>query len=55
MAEFEAFKERMELLPKMDEETSDFYVSKLHYICYIYSTLKRYKEALSECKKNSKA
>lgn len=51
VAEFETFKEKMELLPKTDEETIDFYVSALHNIGYMYSTLKRYDMMLRECKK----
>ncbi len=49
--EFNAFKEKMDLLPEMDENTIDFYVSGLHQICYIYSTQKLYKEVLAECRK----
>jgi len=49
--EFEIFKEKMELLPKMDEDTVDFYVSVLHNIGYMYSTIKRYDIMLKEGQK----
>ncbi|MFH1798246.1 MAG: tetratricopeptide repeat protein [Candidatus Omnitrophota bacterium] len=48
--EFSAFKEKMKTLPKMDKGTIDFYVSTLHYLCYMYSTVKEYDKALEECK-----
>ncbi len=50
-AEFDIFKEKMELLPKTDDDTTDFYVSALHYISYMYSTLKQYDKAMIESKK----
>ena len=49
--EFEVFKEKMELVPEMDEETTGIYVQNLHYICYMYYTQRRYAEAMSECNK----
>ena len=49
--EFEIFKEKMALLPKMDEDTVDFYVSVLHNIGYMYSTIKRYDIMLKEGQK----
>lgn len=45
------FKEKMELLPEMNEETKEFYISALHYMTYIYSIMKMYKEMAVECKK----
>jgi len=49
--EFNIFKERMESLPEMDEETIDFYVLALHNICYMYSSLKRYDMIARECER----
>ena len=49
--EFEVFKEKMELVPEMDEETTDIYIQNLHYICYMYYTQRRYAEAMAECNK----
>ncbi len=51
IAEFNIFKKKMEMLPAMDEETVDFYVSALHYISYMYSTMKRYDDVIIECRK----
>jgi len=51
MAEFKVFKEKMELLPNMSEAVVDFYISALHNISYLYSTLKRYDLMLEECLK----
>ncbi|MEA3489235.1 MAG: tetratricopeptide repeat protein [Candidatus Omnitrophota bacterium] len=50
-AEFDIFKEKMELLPGMDEDTTDFYVLALEYISYRYFGQKRYEDAMAECKK----
>lgn len=51
IAEFDVFKEKMELLPDLDEEATDAYVANLHYIAYMYSTQKQYDEAIIECRK----
>jgi len=51
IAEFDVFKEKMELLPDLDEEATDAYVANLHYIAYMYSTQKQYDEAIAECRK----
>ncbi|MDP8298845.1 MAG: tetratricopeptide repeat protein [Candidatus Tantalella remota] len=51
IAQFEIFKEKMALLPKMDEDAVDFYASALHYISYIYFTMKKYDDVITECKK----
>ena len=51
IAEFRAFKEKMELLPNMSEAVVDFYISALHNMSYLYSTLKRYDLMLEECLK----
>ena len=51
MKEFGIFKEKMERLPPMDDDTVDFYVSALHYIGYIYSTAKEYPSAIKESEK----
>lgn len=48
MAEFKVFKEKMDRLPPMDEDTVDFYVSALHYVSYLYSLSKDYKEVINE-------
>jgi tetratricopeptide (TPR) repeat protein len=49
--EFAIFKKKMRLLPDMDGETVDFYVSALHNISYYYSRLERYDKMAKECKK----
>ncbi len=49
-AEFAVFKEKMALLPEMDGDTADFYIGSMHYLSYIYSTLKRYDDVMSECR-----
>ena len=49
--QFNIFKQTMEMLPAMDEDTVDFYVSALHYISYMYFTLKRYDEVITECRR----
>jgi tetratricopeptide (TPR) repeat protein len=51
MKEFAVFKEKMERLPPMDDDTVDFYVSALHYIGYMYSTAKEYTSAIKEGEK----
>jgi tetratricopeptide (TPR) repeat protein len=50
-AEFNIFKEKMELLPKADDDTDKFYISALSYIGYMYATARQYKEAMEEYKK----
>ena len=51
LKEFKIFKEKMLLLPKeKDQKTKDYFVSNLHYICSIYSILKKYEELIKECK-----
>ncbi|MFH1878018.1 MAG: tetratricopeptide repeat protein [Candidatus Omnitrophota bacterium] len=47
-AEFDAFREKMELLPDMEEDTSEFYVSAMQYISYMYATLKQYDDVFRE-------
>lgn len=51
MKEFSIFKEKMESLPPMDDDTVDFYVSALQYIGYMYSTSKEYTSAIKESEK----
>ena len=51
VSEFNIFKEKMETLPKMDEITTNAYVSYLSYIAYIYFTQKEYRKAEKVCKK----
>lgn len=48
MERFRIFKEKMRLLPQLDEDTIDYYVLSLHYISYIYITQKEYGKALKE-------
>lgn len=50
-SEFCIFKKNMELIPQMDKETIDSYVANLHYIAYMYSTLKQYQNMITECKR----
>jgi len=50
LLELDIFEEKMELLPEMDEDTTDFYVGTLQYICYILSTVKRYDEVIERSK-----
>ncbi|MFH1847512.1 MAG: tetratricopeptide repeat protein [Candidatus Omnitrophota bacterium] len=51
LAQIDIFQEKMEKLPKLDENSTDHYVDDLHYICYMYSTLKRYRDAKKICGK----
>ena len=46
--EFDLFKEKMALLPKMDQETRKMYTNDLHYIAEAYFTLKMYREFRGE-------
>jgi len=48
---FEKYKEKMDVLPKMDDETVDFYINGLEYISYVYTTMKEYTAAIIECEK----
>ncbi len=51
VAEFNVFQKKMDkLFPKSDALVK-FYIKKLHYICYMYSTLKRYDDAMRVCRK----
>ncbi len=50
LKEFAAFKKKIELLPEMTEDSLEFYISVLHNICYLYTSLKRYGLILKECK-----
>ena len=49
--EFEVYIEKMDMLPEMDDENKDGYVSNLNYICYLYSTQKKYDDAMRICHK----
>ncbi|MGB2651497.1 MAG: tetratricopeptide repeat protein [Candidatus Omnitrophota bacterium] len=51
LAEFDIFKEKMELLPKTDKGTDEFYISALNYIGYMYATARQYEEAMKEYQK----
>ena len=48
--EFGVFKEKMALIPKMDDDTRGMYISALHYIAYMYFTQKDHEKAFVECK-----
>ncbi|MBL7072622.1 MAG: tetratricopeptide repeat protein [Candidatus Omnitrophica bacterium] len=54
LLELDIFEEKMDLLSKMDEDTVDFYVETLQYMCYIFSTVKRYDEVIERSKKIAK-
>lgn len=45
LREFELFKEKMDILPKMDEETKKIYIDSLYYLGDVYFVLKRYEDA----------
>jgi len=47
--EFSVFKKKMLLIPKMDDDTKEFYISTLHYIAYLYFSQKDYERAFKEC------
>lgn len=47
--EFDIFKEKIETLSGMDKDTVDYYVAALHYIAYMYSTMKEYDKVAEEC------
>lgn len=42
------FKEKMRLLPKLDQEIKKMYVNDLYYLSHVYFTLKRYEDARLE-------
>ncbi|MBD3426723.1 MAG: tetratricopeptide repeat protein [Candidatus Omnitrophica bacterium] len=48
IAQFDIFREKMELLPDTDEDTQDFYISALNYIAYMYATSKDYDGAMDQ-------
>lgn len=45
VAELNLFKEKMDMLPNMDEDARKRYVDNLYYLSDVYFTLKRYKDA----------
>jgi len=49
LGEFDIFKQKMESLSGMDEQTIDYYVAALGYIAYMHSTLKQYDNVMEEC------
>lgn len=49
LREFDIFKEKMGLLPKMDDNTVDYYVSILQAMGSMYHSLKRYDLIEREC------
>lgn len=51
LREFNIFREKMDVLPEMDESTVDFYADALHEISYLHITLKQYREAKKIYKK----
>jgi len=51
ISEFNIFKKKMALLPRLAGDPLRDYFSNLHYIAYMYFTLKRYDKAQKECKK----
>ena len=48
MKEFEIFKKQIMLMPLFGRDQADEFAKKLNYIGYLYSTIKRYNEAMSE-------
>ena len=46
--EFNIFKEKMASLPTINDDTTEFYVSNLHDIVYMYSTLEKYESMVGE-------
>lgn len=50
LKEFSLFRKKMKMLPEMDDDTLDFYISALHSISYFYSSLKRYDKMARMCK-----
>ncbi len=50
-AEFDLFREKMELLPKMDKDTKEFYIEALYYISGIYLDHDEYDEAMDGYRK----
>ena len=49
--EFKIFKEKMDSLTDMDEDVIDYYVSTLHGISLLYSSLKKYDMIAKECER----
>jgi len=49
MKEFSIFDKKMKNLPDLDDDTKRFYISALHYIGYLYFTMKNYQKAESIC------
>lgn len=47
-AQFALFKEKMEILPNLDEKADDYYAEALHYLAYIHYTQKEYEEMMNE-------
>lgn len=48
ISELNIFKEKMSLLPKMDDDTKKMYISSLHYTSEVCFTLERYEEVLKQ-------
>lgn len=48
VSELKAFKEKMNLLPKMDAQTQKRHINCLYYLSEVYFTLKRYEDAKKE-------
>ncbi|MDD5439325.1 MAG: tetratricopeptide repeat protein [Candidatus Omnitrophica bacterium] len=51
IAAFNTFQEKIEPVPSGRDDTVGFYVSAMHYISYVYFTLKRYDDAEKVCTK----
>jgi tetratricopeptide (TPR) repeat protein len=48
ISELGLFKEKMRLLPKMDDKTKKMYINALYYLSEVYSTLERHEKAKAE-------
>lgn len=48
ISEFELFKEKMRLQPKMDDKTRKTYIDALYYLSEVYFTLDMYEKARAE-------
>lgn len=49
--EFNLFMKKMDLSPKKDGDILDYYISTMHNICYLFSSIKRYESIAKLCKK----